>query len=324
MDTLPDDLRILLARHYDCVDASFLSTSEYDPVKWVMYFLSKKDYKSLKHICSRYDKRLVSVVQYILGYPHNMLPDETCRIMRLHYVYIDFTVALKNGNSDVVYKSYLGNEELSHVLDKLIIALKNDDHKMYKFIVKINHLNKDKIFKLFTLAVKNQYDKFKVHLNYLINKNHTPWSTKCCMEYIALLPNSFKYLKYWLVKSNNTSALDDIIKKAMLNNAPIDTINLLVKTSSNTVALRLAYLTGYMPFYKKMLSESPLEVQKLDICLFNKYEYMTNIRIKMLVDLFKHYPPSVRELHSLISTSKKSGRYDIFIYLSTLLYTLLL
>lgn len=318
MNTLPNDLRLLLSRHYDCVDASFLSTSEYNPVKWVMYFLRKKDYKSLKHICSRYDRRLVNVCRYIVSYLSKKIPEETISAIRLQYVYIDFTRALEHGDSGAVYDLYKGNEQLGSIFKKLTIALRNNDLKMYGFIVKVNDLSKNKIFKLFTLAVKNQYDKFKVHLDYLIKKNEIPWNIKDCMEYVALLPNGFRYLKYWLKKYEGCS-VDDIIMKAMLNNVDIDIINLLVKTSSKSIALRFAYLTGYMPFYKKMLVENPLEVQKLDICWFNKYEYMTNVKIEMLVDLFEHYPPSVREIHSLINTSKKSGRYDLFVYLSNLL-----
>lgn len=339
MDTLPNDLTILLTKHFHCIEDGLFFNSGYDPVKWVMYFLHKKDYCSLENICSRYDKRLVNILEYISSNLPNDNYYANNLVRHIKWTHENMSDILNNGDSDRVYKYYKNSKHdrseyvhYSEVVKCMAIAVRDGDNKMYQFLLNFYNLDRNIFGQIMRSVFEKQYSSFTTLIDKLVDRDQCRERLGLFLDYlqIVIVLNDLKYIDYLVNKINiEKPELERLIEEAMLSNVDIEIITFLVdkwelkepvEYKEPKTPLYYAYITGYMPFYKKVLSETPHEVAKFNICSLDRYSFTEMRNIEVLIDIFQHYPPSTRELYyTLIPLSKEAGRCDIFMYLSSLL-----
>lgn len=335
MNTLSPDLINLLDKHFDCVESLFLSSSEYDPIRWAIYFYTKNNKPSLISICKTY--RMPNFVKELFDsqmFKFKKHPDD----LFIQYIEL-FSIneglrntyereirdtilkIIKSGDVKTLRKVYIPNTYLPDICEQLFIALRYGKNDVYQYLLQTNldFINVSKGGELVSSMLECSLDKFRSILEKRIN--NPPFLITGMTKLIALY-NDVKFMECYIDIMNKqrwSVVLDEETWEAVLrNNVDIEVVNLLIKNSNDKyMVLHAAYNSGYMPYYKKIVSEDPMMIERFHIMghlLGGSY-----VSLEMLTDMFERYPPSTRELHGLISKFKNVARYDIVCYLSGLL-----
>lgn len=344
MDTLPNDLRVLINRHLDCYESGFLIGTEITKAKWAMYFYRDNHGEHFIGLFNDPDEELmrffreavlnglklkpsnVNMLGLMVGdielikssgcdSSHAILSQQYHKfiIKAINKQQVDIVLHCDRPNNDKLIDNLNIND-----IEKLVTAYKTKNKTIIDHVVianKYNILHIENI--LYALVGYNgDAEEFKTLFNKQFENRrcHIPHS----LLYAAIVAKNKEVYNFLMgfEEINRPSILELYLVSAieLKSNDMAELIFLDLKQppTLNRI-IHYSYSYGCKKIFYKVIELNPHLINTLNIFDIS----MCDVDVEFLKFILVRKPPSQEDISKLMSNAVAAHRYDLYCYLCT-------
>lgn len=340
MNTLPNDLRLLLDSHLHAYESVLLELNPFDSsntTKWGLYFYQKNRIDDLFEMYLDDKHASISLLRQILirnpilkdRIPYSVAPRSgdvelmeslKKRTTPEFFNKVSILQLIENNKLNLLRIYYKKATDRQYLVPHQLIAARNN-LDILKYIIEVNEGSLDITCRTIIAIIEGDSQKFVKCIDYLYSNKYIDFDDTAILTCIMKM-DELSFLKYFQTK---TSYSDRYILRLAIKCKAHNIIKHYIATNQEVCLAHLKHAFHYnnTAILNLIRETQPLLLDDLNLYSLSKDLGIVNITSKIkldfLIEFFNNSPPSRREIKYLINQALEVSRYDLYCYLCSLL-----